>query len=215
MLVTGRDNATLLLAQGVVTLICSAKNDSRLVVRWVEINLEGLAAVARKADFGGYPAADQHDMRQQPAERQLGAELLFEVPEVAAGGQRLVHVLAEHVLCHYAGLNVAVSLQRRRTRCQECVNQRILQTREGDRAVRSLLGCCVCSRRASLSGSALYNVCDTGLKRSVNGMLIRYTGRTCLCTLKVMHVKLIFSRHAFLLANMLFQTAPGRVLDCT
>lgn len=58
-------------------------------------------------------------MGQQAAERQLGAELLFEVPEVAAGGQRLVHVLAEHILCHCAGLNVAVGLQRRRPRCQE------------------------------------------------------------------------------------------------
>ncbi len=58
-------------------------------------------------------------MGQQAAERQLRAELLLEVPQVAAGGQRLVHVLAEHVLCHYAGLNVAVSLQKRRPRCQE------------------------------------------------------------------------------------------------
>ena len=33
--------------------------------------------------------------------------------------QRLVHVLAEDILCHYAGLNVAVSLQKRRPRCQE------------------------------------------------------------------------------------------------
>ncbi len=96
-----------------------AGDNSRLVVRWVEIDLEGLAAIACKADFGRNPAADQHDMGQQAAERQLGAELLFEVPEVATGGQRLVHVLAEHILCHYAGLNVAVSLQKKRPRCQE------------------------------------------------------------------------------------------------
>ncbi len=110
---------TPLLAHGVVTMLHLANNDSRLVVRWVEVNLEGLATVARKADFGRNPAADQHDMGQQAAKRQLRAELLLEVPEVAAGGQRLVHVLAEHILCHYAGLNVSVSLQRRRQRCQE------------------------------------------------------------------------------------------------
>jgi len=62
-LVKGGDNPTLLLAHGVVTVMRSANDDSRLVVRWVEINLEGLAAVACKADLGGNPAADQHDMR--------------------------------------------------------------------------------------------------------------------------------------------------------
>ena len=90
---------------------CAAAWYSRLVVGWEEVSLEGLAAVASKADLGRDAAADEHDMGQQATESQLGAELLLEVPEVAAGGQRLVHVLAEHVLCHYGGFNVAVSLQ--------------------------------------------------------------------------------------------------------
>ena len=81
-----------------------------MVIGWEEVGLEGLAAVASKADLGGNTAANEHDMGQQAAERQLGAELFLEVPEVAAGGQRLVHVLAEHVLSHYGGLNVPVSL---------------------------------------------------------------------------------------------------------
>ena len=47
---------------GVVTVMRSAGDVSRLVVRWVEVNLEGLAAVACKADLGRDPAADEHDM---------------------------------------------------------------------------------------------------------------------------------------------------------
>ena len=62
LLVKSRDNPTLVLAHGVVTVMRSAGDVSRLVVRWVEVNLEGLAAVACKADLGGDPAADQHDM---------------------------------------------------------------------------------------------------------------------------------------------------------
>ena len=115
----GVKGPTLLPAHGVVTVMHQAGGGSRLLIGWVEIDLEGLAAVACKADLGGNPAADQHDMGQKAAERQLRAELLLEVPEVAAGGQRLVHVLAKDILCHYAGLNVAVSLQKRRPPCQE------------------------------------------------------------------------------------------------
>ncbi len=76
-------------------------------------------------------------MGQQAAERQLRAELLLEVPEVAAGGQCLVHVLAEHILCHYAGLNVAVSLQKRRP------------------AVRSWIVCCICSQKIQPAGERI------------------------------------------------------------
>lgn len=114
-----RGRPSLLLAPGAVTVMPAANSDSRLVIRWVKINLESLAAVACKADLGGDPAANQHDVGQQATERQLRAQLLFEVPEVAASGQRLVHVLAEDILCHDAGLNVAVGLQKRRRRCQE------------------------------------------------------------------------------------------------
>lgn len=37
------------------------------------------------------------------AERHLAAEVLLEEPEVVAGGQRLVDVLAEDVLTHHLG----------------------------------------------------------------------------------------------------------------
>ncbi len=85
-----------------------------MVVRWEEVRLEGLAAVSSKADLGGNPATDQHYMGQQPTERQLRAELLLEVPEVAAGGQRLVHVLAEDVLGDYGRLDIAIRLGTRK-----------------------------------------------------------------------------------------------------
>lgn len=75
-----------------------------------EVGLEGSAAVSGKTDLGGDPAANQHDMGQQTAKRQLGAELLLEVPEVAACGQRFVHVLTEHILCHNGGFNISVRL---------------------------------------------------------------------------------------------------------
>lgn len=72
--------------------------------------MEGLAAVTGKADFGRNPASNEHDVRQQAAERHLGAKLLLEVPKMAASGQRLVHVLTEHVLRHN-GLDFSVCLQ--------------------------------------------------------------------------------------------------------
>lgn len=82
-----------------------------LSVGWEEVCLEGPATVPGKTDFGGDPAANEHDMGQQTTERQLRAELLLEVPEVAACWQRLVHVLTEHILCHNSRFNISVCLQ--------------------------------------------------------------------------------------------------------
>ena len=82
-----------------------------LSIGWEEICLEGSATVPGKTDFGGNPAADEHDMGQQTTERQLRTELLLEIPQVAAGWQRLVHVLTEHVLCHNRCFNVSICLQ--------------------------------------------------------------------------------------------------------
>ena len=81
-----------------------------LIVGREEVCLEGLPTVPGKADFGRDPATNEHGMGQQAAERQLRAELLLEVPEVAARGQRLVHVLTEHILCHNCRLYVSVGL---------------------------------------------------------------------------------------------------------
>ena len=81
-----------------------------LIIGWEEVCLEGLPAVSGKADFGRNPATDEHDMGQQATERQLRAKLFLEVPEVAACGQRLVHVLTEHVLCYNCRLYVSVCL---------------------------------------------------------------------------------------------------------
>ena len=46
-------------------------------------------------------------------EGHLGAELLFEGPQVVAGGERLVHVLAEHRLGHQPRLYLVVRLRAR------------------------------------------------------------------------------------------------------
>lgn len=40
----------------------------RLVIRREEVCLEGLATVAGKADFGGDPATNEHDMGEETAE---------------------------------------------------------------------------------------------------------------------------------------------------
>ena len=54
--------------------------DLLLIIGWEEVSLEGFPTISGKADFGGNPAANQHNMGQQPAERQLRAKLFLEVP---------------------------------------------------------------------------------------------------------------------------------------
>ena len=92
--------------------------DLLLIIGWEEVSLEGLPAVSGEANFGGNPAANQHDMGQQPTERQLRAKLFLEVPEVAAGWQRLVHILTEHILSDNVCFNISVSLRSTQIHCQ-------------------------------------------------------------------------------------------------
>ena len=98
---------------------CTSEREHRTVFRrnamwsqwtqsgWTRLQSAMVIQPMLRTRFGG----GRRQGATRTGERHLDAELLLEGPKVVAGGQRLVHVLAEHRLSHQPRLYLVVRLR--------------------------------------------------------------------------------------------------------